>query len=259
MIAPRVCAKPLSSPRRRGSTGASSSATDQTPDAALSRAAVEHEVDNILGKVDRQLADGNKRLVALVIPVATPKHTMYLTLEPAFPDGHNPGYMLHYDNRGAGNDAHLRGANNEVYPLRTSIPATPEMRALLKTLLVNALMQRRKDGTIAGIYEAIGAFVAGVKAERGESWLDDPRKFDLPSYPQDAGDCNFANGDPGLDRRMGPNLAQRFREFENKTVRERCYQFVDRERLDAALTANEERKERDHSHLGRRRRFPNAV
>ncbi len=98
----------------------------QTCDTAIADAALSYECDNILAKLDTQVADGNRKLVALVVPISTPLHAMYLTVEPAYlgPE-QQPGYMIHFDNRGAGNEPHQRAANGQVYPVRTSVPQTP--------------------------------------------------------------------------------------------------------------------------------------
>lgn len=221
----------------------------QTKNASVAEAALRYECDNILSKLDVQVADGNDNLVALVIPVSTPLHAMYLTLEPAYigPE-QQPGYMIHFDNRGEGNGSHQRVASGQVYPLRTSVPQTPKMRGLLRQLLVDVLRERGK-GTIEGVYAGLERFTEGVHAARGASYLDDPRNFDLPTYPQEAGNCTFANADPGLDRRMGPTLANRFRAFEQSNVTERCRAFVEPELLAATIEANETRKQADRDQL----------
>ncbi len=205
----------------------------QKADARLMRAALANEAEAILRKIDSALAAGNGELTVQLIPVNTFAHAMYMELEPCFVDGEK-NYLLRFDNAGYFNGTHTQ-KGSKVYPIRDAVLATPEMRDLLKNLIIDVMAQRSKDaGSVEAIYEALNRWVAGVIAELGPESLDDPRKFEEPYLTQAVGNCVVANLQPSTTRRLG-EYAEAFHAFEYPDVRRRRKLANSEELFDEAI------------------------
>ena len=214
----------------------------QKADGPLMQSALENEAEVILRKIDLALADGNSELTHQLIPVNTFTHAMYLTLEPCFV-GTQKHYLLRFDNAGYLNGTHTQ-KGSQVYPIRDAVLATPEMRALLKNLIVDMMAQRCKSaGSVEAVYAALNRWVAGVVAELGPDSLDDPRRFEEPYLAQAVGNCLFANLQPSTTRRLGDH-AEAFLDFEYADARRRRQVANSEELFDAAIE-RAQRKARD--------------
>lgn len=196
----------------------------QAKNPEVRRLALERECDSVLTKLASAVADGNMALTTLVIPVATPEHTMFMSLQPCYIAG-KPHVLLHFDNRGAGYDAHTKPDKGRVYPIRTAVPATDAMYAHLRELLIHVLGER-VGGSVDGVYAGIKEWVTAITVDLGAHGIEDPSMRELPSYRQVAGNCSLANQKPGLERRLGVELTARFREFEVEDVSRRLAESV---------------------------------
>lgn len=205
----------------------------QKADAPVTLAALEHEAEVILRKIDAALADGNSELTHQLIPVSTFTHAMYMELEPRFVGGQKH-YLLRFDNAGYLNGTHTQ-KGSKIYPIRDAVLATPEMRGLLKSLIANVMAQRCKSaGSVEAVYTALNRWVAGVVAELGPESLDDPRDFEEPYLTQAVGNCLFANLQPSTTRRLG-EYAQAFHDFEYRDARRRRTLANSEELFDEAI------------------------
>ncbi len=210
----------------------------QKSDGPLMRTALENEAEVILRKIDAAFADGNSELTHQLVPVNTFAHAMYMELEPCFV-GNQRHYLLRLDNAGYLNGSHTQ-KGSQVYPIRDAVLATPEMRDLLKNLIVDVMAQRCKSsGSVEAVYEAVNRWIAGVIAELGPESLDDPRRFEEPYLAQAVGNCLFANLQPSTTRRLGKH-AEAFLEFEYVDARRRRKIASSEELFDQAIERGQE-------------------
>jgi hypothetical protein len=188
-------------------------------DVEATRLGLEHECEGLIRKLEAAARGGNPQLTRLLVPVSTPKHSMYMELRPIyFEDDLNQYVLVQYDNLGYGNGAHPVDGK-KVHPLCVVVPlpltaAGERADGLvdLKEMLIGVLSERR-NGTVENVYQAIYAWMSKALTHDIGA-VRYPRTDDAPSYPQAAGNCTIANLMPSTIRRLG-ELAEEFIKFEH--------------------------------------------